>query len=471
MIQPDLPTVTALLSEAMGASADSSPSFSSSSGAGPAAGQTWLVPVYKEVLADLETPVGAFLKLRRGDHSFLLESVEGGENLARYSFIGTDPLKVLLPDADADEDPMRRVEEDLRTYRHVAVPNLKLPSFSGGAVGYCTYDAVRHFEPRTRPMIDKQKDVLGIPMSAWMICSSLLVFDHVRHTIKVVAHVTIDRRAGRGGGGLAAGVPSAEELGTAYQTASAQIDELVARLAGPVPPQRRAPQPAGSPHKSSRSGFGGDGAATAATAAAGTSSSSSSSSGSMGGWSREEMEAASNIGRAGYEGFVDSLKGHIKNGDIIQAVPSQRLACPLPGGLTSFDVYRQLRVVNPSPYMFYLEFAGDLQIVGASPEALVKVIDGKVETHPIAGTRRRGKTPEEDKALEEDLLGDEKERCVGPRRGRRANEAGRQIEATSVGGRLRFLVLEKLVQGRPGTAWNGLERPGTACGEGRSCSF
>ena len=330
-LSPSLEETSTLLSKAIQA------------GGGDATG-VWLLPIHREILADLETPVGAFLKLRQGEHSFLLESVEGGENLARYSFIGTEPVKVLTTGEGfgEDRDPLIGVEEELASYHYIKVPGSPLPSFSGGAVGYCSYDAVKHFEPKTRPFIEKQKDILGIPESAWMICTSLLVFDHVRHTIKVVAHVKV--------GGGAAAAAAVGDIRGAYEEAARQIDEMVNRLAGSVPVQANL-RNSGAPSKmlaeKAAEGGGGGGGGGGGSG----SESKDETHDTIGSWTAAEMEEASNVGRAGYEGFVKSLKGHIVQGDIIQAVPSQRLACPLPEGVSSFDVYRQLRVVNPSPYV------------------------------------------------------------------------------------------------------------------------
>jgi anthranilate synthase component 1 len=307
-----------------------------------------LLPVYREVTADLETPVSAYLKVRQGPYSFLLESVEGGERLARYSFIGTSPYRV-LETGDGREwegDPLIPLERELSRYKLVPVPGV--PSLSGGAIGYVAYDAVRHFEPRVgRPAADP----LGLPEAMWLFCDSMVVFDHIRHTIKVVAHCRLDG-----------------DVEASYRAAGEQIDAIVQRLSDPVSlpvEEVEAVLRASSP-------------------------------------------ASSNTGREGYELMVEKLREHIIAGDIIQAVPSQRLARRT--AVHPFNIYRQLRTVNPSPYMFYLDM-GAFQIVGASPELLVRVEDGVVTNHPIAGTRPRGATPEEDRRLEADLLADEKERA------------------------------------------------------------
>jgi anthranilate synthase component I len=314
------------------------------------AAQGNLAPVYREVAADLETPVSAYLKVARGGHSFLLESVEGGERLARYSFIGTEPYRVLRtePSAALDQtDPLLAIEDELRRFRVVSLPGL--PRFHGGAVGYLSYEVVRHFEPRVPAA---SRDPLGLPEAIFMFTDTLLVFDHLHHNIKVVTHARLDG-----------------DIESSYRQALWRIDELVARLEKPLtalPYEERA-SPCG-----------------------------------------KKPRIASNMARAEFMAKVERAKEYIEAGDIIQVVISQRFQRPT--GAHPFAVYRALRTVNPSPYMYYLEL-GDCQIVGASPELLVRVEDGVVATHPIAGTRPRGRNPEEDRALEEELRGDEKEKA------------------------------------------------------------
>jgi len=314
------------------------------------AAQGNLAPVYREVAADLETPVSAYLKVARGGHSFLLESVEGGERLARYSFIGTEPYRVLRtePNVALDQtDPLLAIEDELRRFRVVSLPGL--PRFHGGAVGYLSYEVVRHFEPRVPAA---SRDPLGLPEAIFMFTDTLLVFDHLHHNIKVVTHARLDG-----------------DIESSYRQALWRIDELVARLERPLtalPYEERA-SPCG-----------------------------------------RKPRIASNMARAEFIAKVERAKEYIVAGDIIQVVISQRFQRPT--GAHPFAVYRALRTVNPSPYMYYLEL-GDCQIVGASPELLVRVEDGVVATHPIAGTRPRGRDPEEDRALEEELRGDEKEKA------------------------------------------------------------
>ncbi|KAJ0405082.1 hypothetical protein P43SY_006862 [Pythium insidiosum] len=322
-----------------------------------------LVPVYYDAVADLDTPVSLLLKLREGQqHSFLFESVSPGEKIARYSFIGSGPLKVIATgEGHAFKgDPLVNLEKEMAQFRVVQLPELAVP-LTGGAVGYCSFDAIRHFEPKIAPYIDRQKDVLQIPESVYMFFDTVVVFDHVFHSLKIVSHCRLDTG----------------DLKAAYEEAKQKILKVRDAIEKPLVRSSsgsHASVPAGSHNI--------------------------------------DMEACSNVGKAGYMGFVDKLKEHIVDGDIFQAVPSQRLAVDVPAAVSALDLYRQMRAINPSPYMFYLEFGDDFQVVGASPEMLVKVNHERiVETHPIAGTRHRGKTDEEDEALAKDLLADEKERA------------------------------------------------------------
>ena len=300
-----------------------------------------LVPVYHEIMADLETPVSAYLKIARGNYSFLLESVEGGEQLARYSFLGTEPSLVLKTGKEKPIDPLLPIEKELSRFQ--LVPTSGLPRFHGGMVGYLGYEAARYFERLPSP----DPDQLGLPESIFMLADSLLVFDHITHKIKVVSHVHLDGN-----------------IEAAYHEATRRIDSLVDRLRQPIPPQLSPP--ASSP----------------------------------------KSPASSKLSRAEFEASVSQAKEHIYAGDVIQVVLSQRLAKPIKA--SPFALYRALRSLNPSPYMYYLHL-DDFHIVGASPELLVRVEDGIVSTHPIAGTRPRGKSDTQDMALEEELKHDEKE--------------------------------------------------------------
>ncbi len=309
-------------------------------------GSANLVPVYREINADLETPVSAYLKVARGPYSFLLESVEGGEHVARYSFIGADPREVIKTGPGEDlgaVDPLEPVERMLSKYKLADVDYLD--KFNGGAVGYIAYDAVRYFENLPTP----DADPLEVPESIFMMTTTYLIFDHVRHKIKVVSHAYLD------------GDPRA-----AYEAATARIDDVIRRLsAQPRLPEPNLDQPTGA-------------------------------------------DIEFNMTRESYDGMVEKSREYIIAGDIIQTVVAQRMSRPT--SAHPFQIYRSLRAINPSPYMYYLDLDG-FQIVGASPELLVQVVDGRVAVHPIAGTRRRGRNEAEDLALEEELRNDEKERA------------------------------------------------------------
>ncbi|KAF7791275.1 hypothetical protein EIP86_002289 [Pleurotus ostreatoroseus] len=310
------------------------------------------VPIYVELPGDLLTPCTAYLRIAKdSQYSFLLESVVNGENLARYSFVGADPFKVIKtgPHEVTKGDPTLVLQKELSVHRYVKIP--EVPTFTGGAIGYVAYDCIQHFEPKTAR---ETKDTLGVPEAVFMLVDTLLIYDHLFQTVKVVSHV------------FCADNTPASNLAFIYQTAVSKARRLAKLVLCPTTPE--IPQPP----------------------------------------IVLKQEAVSNVGKEGYEGFVTQLKKHIIAGDIIQAVPSQRLARPTT--LHPFNAYRHLRRVNPSPYMFYLN-CGDLQIVGASPETLCKVEKNKVYNHAIAGTIRRGKTPEEDERLGQELLNSEKDRA------------------------------------------------------------
>ncbi len=324
-----------------------------------------LVPVYREIVADQETPISAFLKLRAADggYAFLLESVTGGENIARYSYLGTGPDRLFRSEGnevftltDGEEtretlsegqDPLDKLRELLGQYQFVSPPDWE--RFSGGAVGYISYDMVRFFEqlPATSP------DDLELPDCCFMLTDTLVVFDHVLNRVRVLANAHID------------GDPQ-----VAYWEATERIEEVIARLRQPVAP---SPQPA-----------------------------------IKGGIPDDPTALPSTMTRAEHRAAVAQAKQYITAGDIIQVVLSHRMSARIT--VDSFDLYRALRAINPSPYMFYLSF-DDLKIIGASPEVLVSEDRGEVITRPIAGTRRRGASKAEDQQLEEELLADEKERA------------------------------------------------------------
>jgi anthranilate synthase component I len=301
------------------------------------------IPVCREIVADLETPVSAFLKIKRGGPSFLLESIEGGQRLARYSFIGTEPYKTLQVGEKDKIDPLRLVEDELNNYKVVPVEGL--PRFYGGAVGYLGYESAACFEKLPSP----DQDTLNLPMAIFMFSDTLLVFDHVTHKIKVVSQVRLDG-----------------DISASYKEATQKIDELVHRLN----------QPLAVPNAVSHL--------------------------------KKPAVIGSNQTQAQFMEGVRKIKQYINAGEVIQVVYSQRLSRPT--DIAPFSIYRALRTINPSPYMYYLDF-NNFQIIGTSPEILVRVEDGMVMTRPLAGTRPRGHNPQEDMRLEQELRADEKERA------------------------------------------------------------
>lgn len=321
-----------------------------------------LVPVYLDVTADLDTPVSIYLRLQKlSKYSFLFESIAPGDKIARYSFLGANPLRMLIsgPNCEYQGNPLDRLEKEMQSYRTIQLPELTLP-MAGGAVGYCAFDTLRHFEPRLAPLIAAQEDVLGIPESIFMLFDTTVVFDHVLHSLKIVSHCQLDTG----------------DLPQAYAQAQEKIESI----------RELVTQPLARAHRKSFE--------------------------SVNERIDIDIESCSNMGREGYMSIVKKLKRHIVDGDIFQAVPSQRLRIDMPENVTSFDLYREMRSLNPSPYMFYMEFGSEFQVVGASPEMLVKVDhQGIIETHPIAGTKHRGATKAEDAILAQELLADEKERA------------------------------------------------------------
>ena len=326
-----------------------------------------LVPVWKEILADQETPVSAYERVRtylrerdHASHTYLLESVEGGEHIGRYSFIGGTPRTILraygrrieistlneAPTVIEDIDPLEALKQHMQQFSPV-VDDPALPRFIGGAVGFLGYDVVSQFEPRV-PVISN--DEIGNPDMVFMVTDGCIVFDRVNHSMKIVANAHINGNAE-----------------AAYEQALAQIEELCNALKTPIERvlidthNEVAPL---SPH--------------------------------------------SNTTKEEFISMVEKGQEYIRSGDVIQVVLSQRFE--VENEADSLDVYRALRAVNPSPYMFCLDM-GESAIVGTSPEILVRCEDRKVEVRPIAGTRPRGKTPAEDSALEKDLLADPKERA------------------------------------------------------------
>jgi anthranilate synthase component 1 len=325
-----------------------------------------LVPVWRELLADQDTPVSAYERLRAADAetpascSFLLESVEGGEHIGRFSFLGARPrfifegngTTVRIVDRDGDEevledvDPLSVLRERMAAYQ--PVPEPALPRFFGGAVGYIGYDAVSRFEPV--PLCDAE--ATGWPDMMFVLTDTILVFDRVTHTLKVVANAYIEGDPGK-----------------AYDAAVAQIDAVCEQLATPLP------------HVLFDAGGEED---------------------------DEEPSFKANMTPEAFMGAVEKCKEYIRAGDVIQTVLSQRFEVDEAGD--PLDVYRALRSINPSPYMYCLEFGGR-SLVGSSPEIHVRCEDGEVEVRPIAGTRPRAADPEEDARLAEELVSDPKERA------------------------------------------------------------
>jgi anthranilate synthase component 1 len=313
------------------------------------------VPVYKEIVADLLTPVSAFLKIaEHSDYAFLLESVEGGEQVGRYSFLGKDPFLILRSrggktivdragkTSESDQPFIATLRELMAGFHSPFVPGL--PRFTGGAVGYLGYDAAAWFEPVTLQDGAEPDDEAG-----FMLFDTVLAFDHVRHRILIIANARIT---------------GDEDLESLYQFARAKIDFLERELERPLSKSIQR-----------------DAAA---------------------------IEVTSNVSRDQFESMVRTAKEYIAAGDIYQVVLSQRFETPL--AADPFTVYRALRHVNPSPYMYFLRL-GDRSIVGSSPEMLVRVEGHNVQTHPIAGTRPRGRNEEEDVRLAEELKRNEKERA------------------------------------------------------------
>ncbi|MEO6002919.1 MAG: anthranilate synthase component I [Opitutus sp.] len=319
-----------------------------------------VVPVYTDLMADFETPVSAYAKLKEAGPSYLLESVEGGENLSRYSFIGCRPRKIFICGPTTTEiretgrasqfvptppDPLKLIEVEMAGYKPVTMP--ALPRFTGGAVGFVGYEYVSRIESSVPPA---KTDELKIPLLYFMLSDSLLIFDRAKQTLRLCVNAHVGADASK-----------------AYDTAVAELHQLYSLLKHP---RELAPAPLVDPSTIS--------------------------------------VPAGNFTRERFEQTVEDGKEYIRSGDIIQFVPSQRFSRPF--DRSPLDLYRALRTVNPSPYMFILE-AGDFSIVGASPEVHVRLTDGRVEIRPIAGTRKRGANTAQDLALETELLADDKERA------------------------------------------------------------
>ncbi len=319
-----------------------------------------LVPIYRQLVGDTLTPVTAFRKIQDGDWSFLFESVVGGERVGRYSFLGSRPFlrfqawdrQVRIEDGQPRElrhdDPLKLLEETLAEYRTAPMPGL--PRFCGGAVGYAGYDTVRYVERLDQPPPDDRQ----LPDLCFAFYDSMVIFDHINKTIAVLAHAHVD----------------ANDPKRSYEDACKRVDELVERLQ-----QKDADLPLCDI--------------------------------APGGTVRRAYQ--SNFAPGHFEKAVENAKEYIRAGDIFQVVMSKRFLTQTTA--QPFDIYRTLRVVNPSPFMFYLSCGPDLRLVGSSPEIMVRVEGDKVTIRPLAGTRKRGKTEEEDQRLAAELIADPKERA------------------------------------------------------------
>jgi anthranilate synthase component 1 len=319
-----------------------------------------LIPVYQELLMDLETPLSFFKRLERDRYSFLLESVEGSERWARYSFLGTSPYLVFKSRGNqveivengklkklVSEVPLDILQELLKDCRPVTVPGV--PPFFGGALGYVSYNAVEQFHEIT----NSKQDPLGMPEIFFVFVQTLVAFDNLKHTIKVIDNVEINEKI---------------NLRRAYAASVKRIRKVITSL------QKK---PRGIEPRDLNQSNG-------------------------------NRKFRSNLTQQGFENAVTRAKEYIKAGDVIQVVLCQRLETETSSD--PFEIYRALRFINPSPYMFYLELE-DLRVIGSSPETMVRLTGNTIELRPIAGTRRRGATPEEERALEDDLLADPKERA------------------------------------------------------------
>ncbi len=325
-----------------------------------------LIPVYKEFIADIDTPVSALLKLGEAPYRYLLESVEGGDRMGRYSFVGNsaallfrsrgDEVEIGRPDGDGGftftsqrvDDPLNELRQILSEYVPADVPGL--PRFYGGAVGYLSYDMIRFVER----IPDNNPDELDVPESYFIVSDNVLIFDHAQRKLKVVVNAYVN----------------GSDPSEVYDRAVAKIDDITRRLAREIPVQAlhglvETPAP-------------------------------------------DVSSITSNFCREDFETAVSRCQEYIRSGDIFQGVLSQRFSAPM--SADPIDLYRILRTVNPSPYMYYLQFS-DLAVVGSSPEVMVRAENGVAHLRPIAGTRPRGASDAEDKALADELLHDEKERA------------------------------------------------------------
>jgi anthranilate synthase component 1 len=327
-----------------------------------------VIPVYKEINADLDTPVSAFLKIKKsGDVAFLLESVEGGEQIARYSFLGNGSSLIFKSKAKfiqinyprekrvkrfvAAGDPLEEIKRIMHGFKALHLKGL--PRFYGGLVGYLAYDFVRFFEN----VPDNNVDDLKLPDAVFMLTNNILVFDHINHTIKIISNVLLPAKGKK---------VSPATKKNAYACALSQIENIHAQLKRPLQSKGKA-----------RS-------------------------------EKKKLKVSSNFTKNGFQDIIAKGKRYIKKGDIIQVVLSQRFK--VKSNKSSFDIYRDLRSLNPSPYMFFLDLK-DVVLIGSSPEMLLRCEDNIVETRPIAGTRPRGRNEEEDRKMEAELIQDKKEKA------------------------------------------------------------
>jgi anthranilate synthase component 1 len=318
-----------------------------------------LIPVYREILADMETPVSALMKLRSKPHLFLLESVEGGEKWGHYTFLGSDSHVIFRVKGEDvliqkngevrshkhEGDPMRFLKDLLHVYRPVSVDGL--PRFYGGAVGFLSYDMVRYFEKLPATV----EEDIETDDATFLITDTLMIFDNVRHTIKVVACVVTE---------------GMEDLRGVYDEATSKIDHMIGILQSPVERGELAPE------------------------------------------EENDTTPQSNMTPEDFKAMVRRAKDYIVSGDVIQVVLSQRFQREK--RMDPIDLYRALRYINPSPYLFFLQL-DDLSLIGSSPEVMVRLEEGVAELRPLAGTRRRGKNEQEDRSLSDELLQDPKERA------------------------------------------------------------
>lgn len=325
-----------------------------------------VIPVYREINADLDTPVSAFIKSGKSEYAFLFESVDGGEKIARFSFIGSNPslvfkskgrrIQIEYPQKKRSHSfltkssPLDEIKKIMRDFKSVEVPGL--PRFYGGLVGYIGYDLVRFFEK----LPDKNKDDLKLPDSVLMLTDTILIFDHINHTVKIVTNIILPKKT----------ISDAQKK-RIYDRAVKKIELINAAFRNPIKLQE--------PRNDRKTG---------------------------------KENVRSNFKKAAFKNIVKKAKDYIKKGDVIQVVLSQRFQVKIKK--SPFQIYRNLRSLNPSPYMFFLKLK-ETSLIGSSPEMLVRCEGEVVQTRPIAGTRPRGRSEEGDRRLERELLSDSKEKA------------------------------------------------------------